>query len=472
MTKPSERAARDDADGPCAADPSPLAASRRAWRSQRGSAFLRSWLAGITRLVVVLGAVSLFTDIAGEMIAPLRLLFLVQVLGTPLLLAGLIEGIAEGATSLIKVLSGRWADRAESRRGRVVAGYALSHLCKPLLALAAQWPTALGLVLLDRAGKAVRGSPRDALLSETAPPALRGKAFGFHRGADTFGAALGPLLALLLLTVTRGDMRAVFAWTAVPGAAAVLVGLIFLRPLRGERGAPVASLRASTTSGVRRTLSSPVPKEGSGQRSLPWHGLGPRFWLFSSAAACFALGNSSDAFLFLRSEGLEASLIAVPFLYFALNVTYALLATPLGALSDRVGRLPVLLGGYAVFTLVYLGWTRARPGWEVWTLFLIYGVYYAATDGVARAFVADLVPATRRGTALGWFNGLTGFVALPSNILGAWLWAQWGPGATFALGAWLGAVAVGLLIAWWPWLRRTPLSWPDATPGRALQAAS
>jgi MFS family permease len=187
-----------------------------------------------------------------------------------------------------------------------------------------------------------------------------------------------------------------------------------------------------------------------------WRGLGSRFWLFTTIATVFALGNSSDAFLFLRTEGLESSLLAVPLLYFFFNIVYAVLATPFGSLSDRFGRLPLLALGYAVFTGVYLGWTQARLPWHGWVLFALYGVYYAATEGVGRAYVSDLVGRERRGTALGWFYALTGLAALPANLLGAWLWSQFGAASTFALGAWLGAVALCLLIAWWPWLRAQP----------------
>jgi MFS family permease len=408
------------------------------------------WFAGITRVVLVLGLISLFTDISSEMIVPLRLLFLVQVLGTPLALAGLIEGVAEGATSLLKIGSGRLADRLPSRRGLVVAGYGGSNLAKPLMALVTTWPAALGLVLIDRGGKAVRGSPRDAMLADAVPSERRGKAFGFHRSADTLGAAIGPLLALLILALTAGNLRAVFAWTLVPGLMALAVALLFLRDPRPKHAPDAAAERA------------PTGAEAAAPRRRALAGLGPRFWLFTAVATCFALGNSSDAFLFLRTEGLEASLVAVPLLYFAFNLVYALLATPLGALSDRWGRLPVLAVGYAAFTLVYLGWARATASWQPWVLFAVYGVYYAATDGVAKAFVSDLVPRARRGTALGWFNGLTGMAAVPANVVGGWVWAQWGPGATFGLGAWVGAVALALLIAWWPWLRRDPLPWPEA----------
>ncbi|HEX8034194.1 MAG TPA: MFS transporter [Ktedonobacterales bacterium] len=399
----------------------------------------RGWLAGttagITRIVIVLGVIALFTDMSSEMIVPLRLLFLVQVLGTPLTLAGLIEGLAEGAASLLKIASGRMADRVSSRRALITSGYAFSNLTKPLLALVTNWPIALGLILLDRSGKAIRSSPRDAMLADSVLPSQRGKAFGFHRSADTLGAAIGPLLALAILAATGGNLRAVFAWTLAPGLVAIVVAAFFLRdPRRGSQTKTEVS--------------------GHGDVSAhSWQRLGAKFWLFTAAAVIFAFGNSSDAFLFLRSEGLEASLIAVPALYFAFNMVYALLATPLGSLSDRFGRLPVLTAGYAAFALVYLGWTQAHAGWQAWALFLVYGVYYAATEGVARAFVADLVPGARRGSALGWFNGLTGIAALPANIAGGWLWSQFGPSATFGLGAWLGVVACGLLIAWWPWLR-------------------
>jgi MFS family permease len=479
--------------------------------------------------VLVLGAISLFTDAAGEMIVPLRLLFFVQVLGTPLALAGLIEGVAEGATSLLKIVSGRLADRERSRRGLVLAGYSVSNLAKPLLALAGNWPLALGLVLLDRAGKATRASPRDAMLADAVPAERRGAAFGFHRSADTLGAAIGPLLALLILSVTAGNLRAVFGWTLLPGALAVLVALLFLRPeynqrdhrahreevrenakgarvRNGEERVEEVAPRDESHSGERQVGVRPFQLWrhfysasfanlrvrcvsfwvrlcdlrylcGSRPGSVPRAVLGARFWLFTAVAACFALGNSSDAFLFLRTEGLEASLAAVPLIYFAFNLVYALLATPLGALSDRFGRLPVLAAGYGAFALVYLGWAHATAGWQAWGLFVVYGAYYAATEGVARAFVADLVPRDRRGRALGWFNGLTGVAAVPANLAGAWLWSQWGPQATFGAGAWIGAVALGLLVAWWPWLHGQrqiepggvdPADMTDPQPGPVL----
>lgn len=185
--------------------------------------------------------------------------------------------------------------------------------------------------------------------------------------------------------------------------------------------------------------------------------LGSRFWLFTAVATVFALANASDAFIFLRTAGLEyafSPLEAVPLLYCGYNVVFALLSTPLGALSDRWGRLPVLLLGYGTFAAVYVGWTFASQGWHVWLLFLCYGVYAAATEGVGKAFVADLVPRAQRGTALGWFGGLTGAAALPANVLAGWLWATFRPGATFAVDAVIAVIATGLLLGCVPRLRR------------------
>ncbi len=430
---------------------------------------------GLARNVVVLGAVSFFTDLGSEMIAPVRILFLVLVLGTPIPLAGLIEGVAESTASLFKIVSGRLADRMAKRTPLILIGYGVSNAVKPLLALATGWPQVLGIVFLDRLGKGLRGSPRDALMADVTPVAYRGEAFGFHRAMDTFGAALGPVLTLFILTRSAQDvrhpagflqqfftygslsqllgdlhdvedsLRRVFAWTALPGLVSVLVLLLFLR--EGRRPRPLHP-PATTVAGNRRSWA-----------------LGPRFWLFSIAATVFSLGNSSDAFFFLRAVTLDAWLEALPLMYFGYNVVYAILATPLGVLSDRWGRLPVLLAGYVAFGVVYAGWAVANTGWQTWVLFLVYGVYAAATEGVAKAFVIDLAPKARRGAAIGWFNGLTGFAALPSNVLAGLVWTRYGPGSTFALGAILAAVAASLLLAWSPRLVGSVPAVPEIAGG-------
>ena len=383
--------------------------------------------AGLTRNVFVLGMVSLFTDISSEMIVPLRILFLVVVLNTPIVLAGLIEGIAESTASIVKIFSGRLAD-SRQRKPLILFGYSLSNATKPLLSLVSSWPQALGLIFLDRVGKGMRGSPRDAMIADATAAAYRGKAFGFHRGMDTLGAAVGPLLAALILGLNYQNVRLVFAWTAVPGILSVLVLIFFLREPRREVSVAVVKPAASTLPLWPRLV-----------------GLGAPFWIFTFISTLFALGNSSDAFIFLRTEGLEGVLEAVPLVYFGYNVVYALLSTPLGILSDRFGRTPVLIAGYISFGLVYMGWAAATETWQPWALFLLYGVYAAATEGVGKALVSDLIPKGQRGTAMGWFHGMIGFAALPANALGGWLWFSYGPAATFEFGA-LIAFAAALLL--------------------------
>jgi MFS family permease len=384
---------------------------------------------------------SLFTDISSEMIVPVRFLFLVITLHTPLVLAGAIEGIAESSSSLLKVASGHVSDRVPDRKPLIVAGYSLSNLAKPFLALAQAWPVALVIIVLDRIGKGLRTSPRDALLADSAGKHSRGKAFGLHRGMDTLGAAIGPLLTAAILAVSpatiqnsavvfysasMGGIRSVFAWTAVPGVLGILVVILFLRERRRESPDVRTADRRETWAAMRS--------------------LGQRFWLFTAIATVFSLGNSSDAFIFLRTADLEHSIVAVPLVYFGYNMVFAILATPLGSLSDRIGRLPLLQMGYLVFAVVYGGWAIASAPWQAVIIFLLYGVYAAATDGVGKAFVTDLIAREQRGTAMGWFNGLTGIAALPGNILAGWLWARYGAGSPFLAGALLAVLAAFLLL--------------------------
>ncbi|MGB8644291.1 MAG: MFS transporter [Anaerolineae bacterium] len=396
-----------------------------------------AFLNGITRNVWVLGAVSLLTDISSEMIVPVRILFLVGVLNTPLPIAGLIEGVAESFSSLVKIFSGRLADRVSERKPLILAGYTLSNGIKPFLSLVTAWPPALALIITDRIGKGIRTSPRDAVIADSTDRAYRGKAFGLHRAMDTLGAAIGPLCTFAILALSNDDLRPVFAWTAVPGVLSIVVLILFLRE---KRRAPAPAATTAAPSVLPRVTGA----------------LGAPFWLFTAIATLFALGNSSDAFIFLRTEGLEHSLEAVPLVYFGYNIVYALLATPLGALSDRWGRLPVLAAGFGAFGAVYAGWAFANQSWQAPALFLLYGIYAAATEGVGKALVTDLTPKARRGAAMGWFNGLTGFAALPSNILGGWLWQTFGPTATFAMGAFLGLLCAALLIIFRARLKPAP----------------
>jgi MFS family permease len=351
-----------------------------------------------------------------------------------LALAGLIEGLAESASSLLRIVSGRWEQRSGRRKPVMLLGYSLSTFARPLLAFAGMWQAALGLVLLDRAGRGIRSTPRDSVLAAVAAESGRSVALNYHRGMDTLGALLGPLLAFVVLLLTYDDLRLVFAWTFVPGVLAVLVLLLLFRERR-------VALRADAT-----LAAAPAP-------TLAASTLGRRFWMFTAISIVFALGSSSHAFIFLRVADLGNSVLMVPLVYFGFNLVYALLAAPLGALSARFGRLPVLLGGYSTFALVYLGFAVAVEGWNAWALFLMYGVYAAATEGMGRAFAAGTVAPEARDKALMWFGGLVGLAALPANLIAGWLWSTIGPSATFTFGAWVGVVAVALTLAWMPWLR-------------------
>lgn len=421
-------------------------------RSSEGKKPRSKLMTGLTRNVFVLGAVSFFTDMSSEMIVPIRILFLVIVLRTPLPVAGLIEGIAESTSSLLKIVAGRLSDHPSRRKPLIFFGYTLSNGVKPILAFVTAWPIALILIFFDRVGKGVRGVPRDAMMADSTPREHMGKAFGFHRSMDTLGAAVGPLFTYFILFFTGGDLRAVFMWTLLPGILSVIVMVLFLR----ERRASALESRRQEAEGNIVNRNSEIENPKLEKRKFRASELGTRFWMFTIICTIFALGNSSDAFIFLRTTELETSIAAVPLIYFAYNLVYAALATPLGVLSDRWGRIPVLMFGFFAFGLVYLGWAYATQGWEAWVLFVIYGIYAAATEGVAKAFITDLVPKEARGTAIGWFSGMTGFASLPANVIGGWLWGIASAPATFIFGAWMSGLALGLLIAWLPWLRSKP----------------
>jgi MFS family permease len=332
---------------------------------------------------------------------------------------------------VLRVFAGWLSDRAGRRKPLVVAGYSLSNLSKPLLALAGSWPQVLAVRFADRFGKGIRGAPRDALIADSISAERRGLAFGFHRSMDTLGAAGGPLVAFATLALLPENYRAVFWIAAVPGVIAIIVAGFFLRD-------------------VSR------PRAGGHLPTLGFAGMGRGFALFTLIAALFALGNSSDAFLILRAKNLGLAPAAIPLAYFAFNVVYAVLAAPFGALSDRIGRRVLLMAGYAVFAAVYLGFAIAggpAARGEAVVLFLVYGTYYALTDGMQRALVVDLVPSGLRATALGTFSTVTGVALLPASLVAGELWDHVGPAAPFFYGAALAALAAILLAILVP---RTP----------------
>lgn len=379
----------------------------------------------VPRNVRAMGVVSLLTDASSEMVYPVLPLFLANVLGAPVAAIGLIESVAESTAGLTKVLSGWLSDRARRRKPFVVLGYSLSNAVKPLLAFAGGWPAVLGLRFADRLGKGIRTAPRDALIADSSSAARRGRDFGVHRALDTLGAALGPLAAWAILTRVPSGYRVVFLVSAIPGALAVAFAVLAVRDVLPHADRP---------RGVQRGVRSS-------------RRLGRPFALFAAASALFACGNSSDAMLVLRAQDAGMSPALIPLAYFLFNVVGALAAGPVGARSDRVGRRRVLVAGFAGYALVYAGFALLDRPTGAWLLFAAYGIPYAMTEGVSRAFVVDLVDPAVRATALGTYTFVLGLAALPASLIAGVLWDAIGPAAPFRLSAVLmGAAALLLAI--------------------------
>jgi MFS family permease len=389
------------------------------------------------RNVLALGAVSLLTDASSEMVYWTLPLFLTQVLGAPVSVVGVIESVAESTASLTKVASGWLSDRVGRRKPLVVAGYTLSNLAKPLLAMAAGWPTVLALRFADRLGKGVRTAPRDALIADSSEAARRGRAFGVHRALDTFGAAVGPLIAWGVLSLRPGSFTTIFWISAVPGVLAIAVAVFLVREVRSRD---------------RRDAS---------RGELPhFRGLGRPLAVFTAISAVFALGNSSDAMLMLRAADLGAPTALIPLMGAGFSLVGAALAVPAGVLSDRFGRRVVLVTGFALYALVYAGFGVGGSTWTAAALFLAYGIPYAMVEALSRAYVVDLVGPDRRATAVGAYTFVLGLAAIPASAVAGILWDTVSHGTPFLVSAALMAIAaVALWVA--PTLRkvsRRPLS--------------
>ena len=385
----------------------------------------RAWL---TRNVLALGLVSLLTDTATEAIIPLLPAFLMTLAGAGPVALGLIEGAADSVASLLKLVSGRAADRLGRNRPLVLAGYALSSLARPFIALAAIPAHVLAVRVADRVGKGLRTSPRDNLIAGSVPANQRGTAYGFHRAMDHAGAVLGPLLAVVFLTFWTKNLRLLFALTAIPGALAVLAILGGVR-----EAAPPAPA-------TPRPSAPPVP--------LP----AGRLARFLVPLAIFTLGNSSDVFLLLKAgtangEAGKIPLVGLPLLWMGFHVVKMLASTPGGRLADRLGRVRTIGLGWAVYALVYAGFAFAHSRAAVIGLFAVYGLYYGLTEGAEKALVADLAPAASRGTAFGWYHATVGLLALPAGLLFGGLWSAYGDAVAFGVGAGLALLALVLLVA-------------------------
>jgi MFS family permease len=393
----------------------------------------------LPRNVWVLTAVSFLTDLSTEMIVHLLPLFLANVLGARTFTIGLIEGVAETTSSLVKLLSGRYSDRLGQRKWLTVAGYGLSTVAKPFLALANSWAAVLAIRFVERTGKGIRTAPRDALIADSIDAKQRGLAFGLHRAGDTAGAVLGLLVAILVIwqlqgaapTLTRPTFNTLVWISVIPAALAVLLLI----------------------AGVREVTSQTAKTESS---RISWQALGRPFHRFLLIMLIFTLGNSADAFLILRAQAAGLALLSILGLLLLFNLVYTIVSGPIGSLSDRWGRRRVLLAGWLLYALVYLGFALAKQSWHLVILFVVYGIYYGFAEGIAKAFVADLVQKDQRGTAYGWFNGMIGLAALPASLIAGLLWqgvGSWpgfGMAAPFLFGGVLALVAALLLWMWLP----------------------
>jgi MFS family permease len=366
-----------------------------------------------------LGLVSFFADLGSEIVYPLFPIFVTTVLGAPVAVLGLIEGIAEATASITKYPFGQAADYTGRRRAFIVGGYGLAAVGKLILALSFVWPLALAGRFVDRFGKGMRTAARDDLIAARTKPEQQGLAFGLHRSMDTMGAVLGPLLALALVQA-HVPLRWIFAFAVVPGLLSVLVILWLVK----EHGVE--------------------PRRNAFHLSLP---ASPAFRWLLAGSLLFAAGNSSDMFILLKAKDLGMSTAAVILLYVLYNVTYAAASLPLGGLSDRVGQFPMVLTGYALFVAVYVGFAAARSGWTLAALFGIYGLYIAATEGTSKALIGRAILTGERASALGLYYTATGLAAFVASTIGGVLWSAVGPWATFAYGAAAALAAAALMLA-------------------------
>ncbi|MDQ6736466.1 MAG: MFS transporter, partial [Gemmatimonadota bacterium] len=320
------------------------------------------------RNVISLGAVSFFTDVASEMMYPLLPVFLSSVLGASASFIGVIEGAAESVAALLKLASGWWSDRVESRKGLVMTGYVIASVIRPFTAATHSAAQVLGIRVTDRVGKGIRSTPRDALIAESVDASNRGRAFGFHAAADNAGAVVGPLIAFGVLYEWHTPLRTVFWLTAIPGAIAILILWLFVRDVP----------RSAATAGRPQLLGTD---------------LSGRFWAYLAVVFAFTLGNSTDAFLLLRARQLGVPIALAPVLWALLNFIKAATGTYGGGLSDRIGRKPLIVGGWLVYAAVYFAFGIANSAWQAWALFAVYGVFYGMTEGTEKALVVDIVPA-------------------------------------------------------------------------------
>lgn len=385
------------------------------------------------RNVWATSAASFLTDVSSEMVTNTLPLFLANVLGIGTVTIGVIEGFAESIASIVKLFSGLLSDRLGVRKPLAVAGYSVSSLAKPFLYFATSWPAVAAVRWIDRLGKGIRTAPRDALIADSVPPERRGLAFGLHRAADTAGAVLGLIISIAVVASVQASPglldRSTFQLLVLASLGPAFVAVLVL--MLGAKDVPV---------------------HGSAERpKIGFSGLGRPFLYFLAFSAIFDLGNSSDAFLILRAQERGLSVTGVLGTLLAFNFVYTLVSIPAGHLSDRMPRRRIIVGGWVLYSLTYLGFAAAQTATHVIGAYVLYGLYYGLVAGTAKAFIADLVPAHRRATAFGTYHAVLGFLNLPASIIAGVLWqglGNWtgfGASAPFVFGAGTALVAALLL---------------------------
>ncbi|OGC79681.1 MAG: hypothetical protein A2145_04400 [candidate division Zixibacteria bacterium RBG_16_40_9] len=363
----------------------------------------------IPRNIVLLGIASLLTDISSDMILPILPIYLTQQLKISPIFLGLIEGIANSAVSFFTLSSGWLSDRFQKRKIWISVGYSLSALGKPTLALVTVGWQALFIRFMDRMGKGIRTSPRDALISETAEAKFVGKAFGFHRTLDSAGAILGPLLAFLILPLLNQDYQKLFLIAFIPAFLSCCIIIFWLKEKKSVHTHP--------------DLKTLKLKE--------FLAFDEKFKYLILAIGIFSLSNASDTFLFLKAHSAGVKILYLPLLWVVMNISYTLFSFPAGTLSDRLGRPKLILFGFIIYSLSYLGFAFATAAYQIFLLFFLYGIYYGISDGLLRALVSDLVPAQKKGTAFGIYHFVIGVTVLPASLIFGFLWQSFSPPIPF-----------------------------------------
>ncbi|MGE5716975.1 MAG: MFS transporter [Acidobacteriota bacterium] len=423
---------------------------------------------GLPKAVVRLGWVSFLTDVSSEMIVPLLPAFLTTLSGVPATALGWIEGVADATASFVKILSGKWTDRAKAKKPLVFLGYGLSSLARPLIGLAPGWPTIVLIRFFDRIGKGVRTAPRDTMIAAAAPASRRGAAFGLHRAFDNAGAVFGPLLAAGLVGWMGFSLRTVFLLAAIPAALSLLV-LAFGVKERSEdhRKISLKVNRAGSPEGASSRGGAAAPgelpfeeKNSASHASAPPETPGsearlpPVFWRTAGVYALFALAASSDTFLLLKAKEIGIAAGWLPVLWAFSNGVKSAFSTWGGGLSDRFGRKRLLFLAWTLYAACYAGFAFVSSAGPLVALFGVYSLYYSLSEGTERALVADLVAPGLRGRAFGWMNGLVGFAALPASAAFGLVWQHAGSKTAFLAGAAVSAAAVLGLLALVPRARK------------------